>query len=74
MLINNNFIEEGEWLLRNTWIDNTFTYSEEKYILKNFKNVILTLHQKCYNIPKNNTPDNRSIIMLIIIMFNQKPN
>ena len=40
LLIKNKFIEEGKWLLKNAWITNTFSYSEEKYILKNFKNLI----------------------------------
>ena len=39
-LIKNNFIEEGNWLLKETWVNNSFSYSEEKYILKSYKNII----------------------------------
>ena len=41
MLIKNNFKDEGFWLLNQTWLKNTFSYSEEKYILSNFKTAIL---------------------------------
>ena len=40
ILIKNNFIEEGNWLLKETWVNNSFSYSEEKYILKSYKNII----------------------------------
>ena len=40
LLIKNKFTEEGKWLLKDAWIRHTFSYSEEKYILKNFKNLI----------------------------------
>ena len=40
ILIKNKFIEEGNWLLKETWVNNSFSYSEEKYILKNYKNII----------------------------------
>ena len=40
ILIKNNFIEEGNWLLKEAWVNNSFSYSEEKYILKNYKNII----------------------------------
>ncbi|MAH89361.1 MAG: hypothetical protein CMJ06_04905, partial [Pelagibacterales bacterium] len=40
ILIRSNFLEEGSWLLKETWINNSFSYSEEKYILKNYKNLI----------------------------------
>ena len=33
MLIKNNFVEEGYWMLNQAWINHTFPYSEEKYIL-----------------------------------------
>ncbi len=39
-LIKNNFIEEGNWLLKEAWVNNSFSYSEEKYILKSYKNII----------------------------------
>ena len=41
MLIKNNFKEEGYWLLNQAWINHTFSYSEEKYILSRYKKVIL---------------------------------
>ena len=34
ILIKNNFIEEGNWLLKEAWVNNSFSYSEEKYILE----------------------------------------
>ena len=37
LLVRNNFIDEGVWILKEAWVHNSFTYSEEKYILKNFK-------------------------------------
>ena len=40
ILIKNNFIEEGNWLLKEAWVNNSFSYSEEKYILKSYKNII----------------------------------
>ncbi len=40
ILIKNKFIEEGSWLLKEAWVNNSFSYSEEKYILKNYKNLI----------------------------------
>ncbi len=40
ILIRNNFIEEGNWLLKEAWVNNSFSYSEEKYILKSYKNII----------------------------------
>ncbi len=40
MLIKNNFKAEGVWLLNESWINHTFSYSEEKYILNKFKNLI----------------------------------
>ncbi len=40
VLINNQFTEEGNWLLKETWVANSFSYSEEKYILKKYKNLI----------------------------------
>ena len=40
ILIKNKFIEEGNWLLKESWVKNSFSYSEEKYILKNYKNII----------------------------------
>ena len=40
MLIKNNFKNEGYWLLNETWKANTFSYSEEKYILINLKKYI----------------------------------
>ena len=40
LFILNKFKEEGEWLLKDAWINHTFSYSEEKYILKKFKNLI----------------------------------
>ncbi|RPH03176.1 MAG: lytic transglycosylase domain-containing protein [Alphaproteobacteria bacterium TMED93] len=40
MLIKNNFKNEGFWLLNEAWKNNTFSYSEEKYILTKFKNKI----------------------------------
>ncbi len=40
ILIKNKFSQEGNWLLRETWVNNSFSYSEEKYILKNYKNII----------------------------------
>ena len=40
ILIKNNFIEEGNWLLKEVWVNNSFSYSEEKYILKSYKNII----------------------------------
>ena len=40
VLIKNNFLEEGHWLLKETWVNDSFSYSEEKYILKNYKNLI----------------------------------
>ena len=42
LLLKNNFEEEGQWLLKETWISNTFTLKEEKYILNNFKSLITT--------------------------------
>ena len=39
---------KGHWLLNEAWKNNTFSYSEEKYILNNFnkkitrRNLILT--------------------------------
>ena len=39
-LIKNQFKEEGTWLLKEAWVNNSFSYSEEKYILKNYKNLI----------------------------------
>jgi len=41
MLIKENFKEEGYWLLNQTWINHTFSYSEEKYILSKYKKAIL---------------------------------
>ena len=43
ILIKNNFIEEGSWLLKEAWVNDSFSYSEEKYILKNYKNIITSL-------------------------------
>jgi soluble lytic murein transglycosylase len=40
LLINNNFNVEGIWLLKETWVNNSFNYSEEKYIIQNFKKFI----------------------------------
>ena len=40
MLIKNNFKNEGHWLLNEVWKNNTFSYSEEKYILNNFNKII----------------------------------
>ena len=40
MLIKNNFKEEGYWLLNHTWINHTFPYSEEKYILSKYAKII----------------------------------
>ena len=40
VLMNNQFTEEGNWLLKETWVNNSFSYSEEKYILKKYKNLI----------------------------------
>ncbi len=40
ILIKNNFIEEGNWLLKEVWVNSSFSYSEEKYILKSYKNII----------------------------------
>ncbi len=40
LLFKNNFLDEGTWLLREAWVNNSFSYSEEKYILKNFKKLI----------------------------------
>ena len=42
VLIKNKFKEEGSWLLKDVWINHTFSYSEEKYILKRFKKIIIT--------------------------------
>ena len=49
MLIKNNFKNEGHWLLNEVWKNNTFSYSEEKYILNNF-NKIITSTSNSYRI------------------------
>ncbi len=36
LLLKNGFKEEGVWLLQDTWKNNTFSFSEEKYIMKNY--------------------------------------
>ncbi len=36
VLLKNDLLEEAKWLLKNTWINYNFNYSEEKYILKNY--------------------------------------
>ena len=43
MLIKNNFKNEGYWLLNEVWKNNTFSYSEEKYILNNFNKKITSM-------------------------------
>ena len=43
MLIKNNFKNEGYWLLNEAWKNNTFSYSEEKYILNNFNKKISSM-------------------------------
>ena len=40
MLIKNNFVVEGNWLINQTWINHTFSFSEEKYILNKFQAII----------------------------------
>ena len=40
LLLKNKFNEEAAWLIKNAWIKNNFSYSEEKYILKNYKKFI----------------------------------
>ena len=40
MLIKNNFVEEGYWMLNQAWINHTFPYSEEKYILSKYAKAI----------------------------------
>ncbi len=44
LLIKNKLIDEGSWLIRNTWTNHSFSYSEEKYILKNFKEFLTKEH------------------------------
>ena len=43
MLIKNNFKNEGYWLLNEVWKNNTFSYSEKKYILNNFNKKISSM-------------------------------
>ena len=43
MLIKKNFNNEGYWLLNEAWKNNTFSYSEEKYILNNFNKKISSI-------------------------------
>ena len=40
MLIKNNFVEEGYWMLNQAWINHTFPYAEEKYILSKYAKAI----------------------------------
>ena len=40
LLLKNKFNQEAAWLIKNAWINNNFSYSEEKYILKNYKKFI----------------------------------
>ena len=37
MLIKNNFVVEGNWLINQSWKNHTFSFSEEKYILNKFQ-------------------------------------
>ncbi len=36
LLIKKKFTEEGIWLIKSAWQNNNFSFSEEKYILKNY--------------------------------------
>lgn len=39
-LIKSNFKDSGYWLIRKSWIDHNYTFSEEKMIINKYKNII----------------------------------